>query len=100
MSRSASDMDTAWKEMIERWLPAFFKGEPPATGIPRAENMSGGRFAPTRVSYHVAWSTASHSAPSPRAAKASGARPAGAVHTLCHPPRVGRIAGKLTLAPQ
>jgi hypothetical protein len=30
MPRSASDMDTAWKEMIERWFPAFFKGEPPA----------------------------------------------------------------------
>ena len=25
MARSASDMDTAWKEMIERWFPAFFE---------------------------------------------------------------------------
>ena len=25
MPRSASDMDTAWKEMIERWFPAFFE---------------------------------------------------------------------------
>ena len=25
MARSTSDMDTAWKEMIERWFPAFFE---------------------------------------------------------------------------
>ena len=25
MPRSASDIDTAWKEMIERWFPAFFE---------------------------------------------------------------------------
>jgi hypothetical protein len=83
MPRSASDMDTAWKDMIERWLPAFFKGEPPATGIPRAENMSGGRFAPTRVSYHVAWSTASHSAPSPRGSQSVGSAPSRGPYTLC-----------------